>query len=94
VTIDDILGKVEEVAGWRGCRRSTLESSPPLSFAHKADSRDMGISLQGGETEEMQVRRRSKVGKKEMQVETAKPAWSGCDAERERLGDGRVGLDV
>jgi hypothetical protein len=29
-----------------------------------------------------------------MQVETAKPAWSGCDAERERLGDGRVGLDV
>jgi hypothetical protein len=25
VTIDDILGKVK-VAGWRGCRRSTLEA--------------------------------------------------------------------
>jgi hypothetical protein len=42
----------------------------------------------------MQVRRRTKVGKKEMQVKTAKPAWVGCDTERERLGDGRVGLDV
>jgi hypothetical protein len=42
----------------------------------------------------MQVRRRSKVGKKKCRWKQQNLLGCGSDAERERLGDGRVGLDV